>query len=610
MNIRYSSIETNKSPNKYFLKNINRLKLERKDLFKDNNINILRLLTDLERKNTIETKKYNLKLLPSINKSPLFTNKTKELNLNKSVEVNNILSLKNSENENFNMNNNNEGWFLTSLNVEKTRNNYSVNSYMQKNNDKINNNRNDRNNRNDIKYNLSSIIKNIKKKNSSYVSKTEGNYFNDRLSYNNKNFNVILDINNILNKHLKNEEWNLKEREEKYRDFIERKKGVCTYNVMIKLMKEQRDKLKNKSIKYLHKFSEQNELINEDEKIFEQIKIELKRNSKIIEDYYYKLFDNNRVLLYLRENFKEQVRKTEYEIMKIIYEIEELRLYAKFVNYIYGYDTSVYEKTVVNSDHTKTPMSSETLVNNILKNYKHFLTDEHNKIINSIDPDIILNEMRLIEDRILLNLKMRDQEYEELKKNKKNNRDILHNIEDKKKQLENEYYYYKKELDDMTIHSKINLEEDLFLIAKDLCLFILEQYCQDKKTIKRYKSNLNLFEISDLTEKSIKLLLKNETKLETYMKLMETYDKEDKNIFGAMLNKRKEETIRDKTNTAKKNIKMKRILEKIEIEKNMNKVYFIKKKAEPIIPRKKKIAIKIDPKIIRAQENKELITYE
>ena len=607
MNIRYSSIETNKSPNKYFLKNINRLKLERKDLIKNNNINILRLLTDLERKNTIETKKYNLKLLPSLNKPPLFTNKTNELNLNKSVEVNNILSLKNLENENYNMNNNNDGWFLTSLNVEKPRNNYSVNSYRQKNKDKTNNNRNERN---DIKYNISSIIKNIKKKNSSYVSKTEGNYFNDRLSYNKKNFNVILDINNILNKHLKNEEWNLKEREEKYKDFIERKKGVCTNNVMIKLMKEQREKLKNKGIKYLHKFTEQNELINEDEKIFEQMKIELKRDSKIIEDYYYKLFDNHRLLLYLRENFKEQVRKTEYEIMKIIYEIDELRLYAKFVNYIYGYDTSVYEKTVVNNDHTKSPMSSETLVNNILKNYKHFLTDEHNKIINSIDPDIILNEMRLIEDRILLNLKMREQEYEELKKNKKNNRNILHNIEDKKKQLENEYYYYKKELDDMTIHSKINLEEDLFLITKDLCLFILEQYCQDKKTIKRFKSNLNLFEISDLTEKSIKLLLKNETKLETYMKLMEKYDKEDKNIFGAMLNKRKEETIRDKTNTAKKNIKMKRILEKIEIEKNINKVYFIKKKAEPIIPRKKKIAIKIDPKIIRAQENKELIIYE
>ena len=360
----------------------------------------------------------------------------------------------------------------------------------------------------------------------------------------------------------------------------------------------------------MRNFTEQNELINQGEKIFEELKIEQKRNSKIIEDFYYKLFENNRVLLYLRENFKEQVRKTEYEIMKKIYEIEELRLYAQFVNYIYGYDTSIYEKTVINDEYSKIHLDQETLVNNILKNYKHFLKDDNNDIINSIDPDIILNEIRLIEDRILLNLKLKDQEYEELKKNKKNHRDILKNIENKKIEVENEYNYFKKEFDKMSINTKYNLEEDLFSITKDLCLYILELYCQDKKLIKRYKSNLNVFEISDLTEKSIKLLLKNESKLELYLKLMENYSKEDKKIFDSLINKRKVETIREKTNNAKKNIELKRILDKTEIEKNINKIYFIKKKAEPIIPKKKKIVVKIDPEIIRAQENKEIISYE
>ena len=603
-----SSLDINKNRNKIFLKNLIGLKLE-KDFNKENNIDILKILKDLERKNTIQAKKnFNIKLLPSLKNPILYKNNSTKLKLNKSVEVNNILTLKKTENENYNMiNNNNDGWFLTSLNVEKPRNNYIVNSLIQKNKEKICNNRNGRN---DFKYNLSSIIKNIKKKNSSYVSKTEGNYFNECLSYNNKNFNVILDINNIINKHLKNEEWNLKDKEDKYNDFIKRNKGVCTKNVIIKLMNKERDKLKNKNIKYLRNFTEQNELINQGEKIFEELKIEQKRNSKIIEDFYYKLFENNRVLLYLRENFKEQVIKTEYEIMKKIYEIEELRLYAQFVNYIYGYDTSIYEKTVINDEYSKIHLDQETLVNNILENYKHFLKDDNNDIINSIDPDIILNEIRLIEDRILLNLKLKDQEYEELKKNKKNHRDILKNIENKKIEVENEYNYFKKEFDKMSINTKYNLEEDLFSITKDLCLYILELYCQDKKLIKRYKSNLNVFEISDLTEKSIKLLLKNESKLELYLKLMENYSKEDKKTFDSLINKRKVETIREKTNNAKKNIELKRILDKTEIEKNINKIYFIKKKAEPIIPKKKKIVVKIDPEIIRAQENKEIISYE
>ena len=605
-----SCLDINKNRNKNFLKNIIELKSEQKDLYKDNNINILKILKDLERKNTVQAKKkFNRKILPSLKNPRLYKNNSDKLKLklNKSVDLNNILTLKKTENENYNIINNNGGWFLTSLNVEKPRNNYSVNSFIQKNKDKIYNNRNERN---DIKYNLSSIIKNIKTKNSSYVSKTEGNYFNECLSYNNKNFNFILDINNIINKHLKNEEWNLKDKEDNYNDFIERNKDICTKNVIIKLMNKERDKLKNKDIKYLHNFTERNELINEEEKIFEELKLKQKKNSKIIEDYYDKLFEDNRLLLYLRENFKEQVRKTEYEIMKKIYEIDELRLYAQFVNYIYGYDTSIYEKSVINDENSKSHMNSETLVNNILENYKHFLTNENDDIINNIDPDIVLNEIRLIEDRILLNLKLKDQEYEELKKNKKNHRDILKNIENKKIEVENEYNYYKKEFDKMSINTKNNLEEDLFSVTKDLCVFILEQYCQDKKRIKRYKSNLNVFEISDLTQKSIKLFLKNESKLELYLKLMENYNKEDKKLFESLLNKRKVETIREKTNKAKRNIEMKRILDKAEIEKNSNRIYFIKKKAEPIIPKKKKTVVKIDPKIIIAQENKEIISYE
>ena len=91
---------------------------------------------------------------------------------------------------------------------------------------------------------------------------------------------------------------------------------------------------------------------------------------------------------------------------------------------------------------------------------------------------------------------------------------------------------------------------------------------------------------------------------------MENYSKEDKKTFDSLINKRKVETIREKTNNAKKNIELKRILDKTEIEKNINKIYFIKKKAEPIIPKKKKIVVKIDPEIIRAQENKEIISYE
>ena len=592
MNLRYSSLDVNKNTNKIFSHNLSKLKLSELFITKNNNINILKYLTELEKNNTINTKeKFNLILLPHLNPQRN-VNKYNQMKINKSVDINKHFNINNINS----INNNNDGCFLTSLNIEKTSNN-NINTYKNKRNV-------------EYKYNLASIIKDIKRKNNTYVSKTEGNNFNDNIAYDNKNMRALLDINNIINKYIKNDEWDLKEKENKYNDFIERKKGICIQNIIIKLLKKEKENLNNKYTKLSTGFNTQIKAVDEGEKIFEQIVADQKRNTKVIEDNFYKLKNDKKALIYLRESFKEQVRKTEYEIMKIIYEIDELRLYAKFVNYIYGYDNSLYEKSIIEKDYSKNSFDIEILVKEVLEKYKHCLNNENNEIINSIDPDVILNEIILIEDRILLNLKLKDQEYEELKRYKNTNRNILNIIENKKLQLEDEYNYIKKELNDLKINTKVNIDQDLFKISKDLCLFILEQYCPDKKIIKKYKANLNLFELADLSEKSMELVLKNESKLDLYMNLLDKYAKEDKKFFSNLLNKRKEEFIREKIKETQNNIERKLIREKIEIQKNSNKIYFINRKSLPDIPRKKKIIIKLDPEIIKAKENKELISYE
>ena len=209
-----------------------------------------------------------------------------------------------------------------------------------------------------------------------------------------------------------------------------------------------------------------------------------------------------------------------------------------------------------------------------------------------------------------MNLKLRDQEYEDLKKYKNNNRNNLKNIEIKKTQLEEVYNNIKKELDAIIINTDINLEEDLFSLSKELGLFILETLSEDKKQIKKYTGQLNLFEICDLAAKSLKYVLKKESVLDYYIKILEKYDEEDKKTFSLMINKRKEELIREKTKQAKKNVERKLLFDKFEIQKNSEKIYFIKRKNLPTIPKKKKKIIKLDPEIIRQNENKELISYD
>lgn len=606
MNNRYLATEVNKNKEKNISDNFNTINLEENYINSERSINILKYLTELEKQNTIQAKKkINLKFLPKLKPASTRYNQNK---LNKSLDINNVLTLKQENNTC----NKDDGCFITSLDIEKKRSdkNYGINNEKNKNiKDKLlKANKNKRNMNN--KYNLASIIKDIKRKNSSYVSKTEGNYFNDYIAYDNKNMKNILDINNIINTHLKNEEWNLKARDDKYNEFLEIKKGGCVQNLIIKLIKEEREKLKNKYTKFSYDFNNKIKMVTEGEKMFEKIIVEQKKNTKMIENNYYKLKNDNKALIILRERFKDQVSKTEYEIIKKIYEIDELRYYAKFVNYIYGYDTSIYETKIIDDDYSKKPKDAETLIKFILENYKHFLINEKDDIINNIDPDIVLNETRLIEDRILMNLKLRDQEYEDLKKYKLNNKNILKNIENRKKELEDEYNYIQKEIKDIIINTQINLDEDLFSIMKDLGIFILETLSKDKQLIKKFKTKLNLFEISDLATKSIQLVLKRESVLDYYINTLEKYDKDDKKTFNMVINKRKLDMIREKIDYAQRTNEKKLLIDKIEITKNSDKIYFIKRKALPSLPKKKKKMIKIDPEIIKAKENKELISYD
>ena len=606
MNSRYLVTEVNKNKEKKISDDFNTINLEENYINSERSINILKYLTELEKQNTIQAKKkINLKFLPKLKPASTRYNQNK---LNKSLDINNVLTLKQENNTC----NKDDGCFITSLDIEKKRSdkNYGINNEKNKNiKDKLlKANKNKRNMNN--KYNLASIIKDIKRKNSSYVSKTEGNYFNDYIAYDNKNMKNILDINNIINTHLKNEEWNLKARDDKYNEFLEIKKGGCVQNLIIKLIKEEREKLKNKYTKFSYDFNNKIKMVTEGEKMFEKIIVEQKKNIKMIENNYYKLKNDNKALIILRERFKDQVSKTEYEIIKKIYEIDELRYYAKFVNYIYGYDTSIYETKIIDDDYSKKPKDAETLIKFILENYKHFLINEKDDIINNIDPDIVLNETRLIEDRILMNLKLRDQEYEDLKKYKLNNKNILKNIENRKKELEDEYNYIQNEIKDIIINTQINLDEDLFSIMKDLGIFILETLSKDKQLIKKFKTKLNLFEISDLATKSIQLVLKRESVLDYYINTLEKYDKDDKKTFNMIINKRKLDMIREKIDYTQRTNEKKLLIDKIEITKNSDKIYFIKRKALPSLPKKKKKMIKIDPEIIKAKENKELISYD
>ena len=338
---------------------------------------------------------------------------------------------------------------------------------------------------------------------------------------------------------------------------------------------------------------------------------EQKYQSRLIEDNLYKLKERNEVLLYLRENCKEHLRKTEYEILKKLYEIDELRVYAKFVNYIFGLDTSKYENNIIETDNNKKQVETEVLIKKVFENYKELLDDE-TEIKNNFDPDIIYNEIKLIEDRILLSLDVEDKEFEELNNLIDNNKKSIAYLEERIEDLEKEYDYLKEEeIIIKNYNSQQNNEENIYLIAQNLFTYIINTLSGDAKYNKEKKNEkYNPFDACKMAIKSQKLILDKELFLDKLLEDLDKYQKEDPKTFSQVIDSRKEELILEKVKAAKERIQNKDIIERLNIEKKSDKIYFVRRNVQPTLPKKKKIVIKLDPNIVREQEDMEILTYQ
>ena len=609
MDSRNISVNKSQKIDKYFSKS-NRLNISGQKIVSGKDFNILKFLNEIEQKKTEKEMFYRPNMLPLL--YPQTPKKTIKY-LNTSFDRNNISTLNNEK-----IYKKDNECFLTSLGNEQSKNSYSLTDKKKykyslkfpiniKNKKIFDESMINKNKKNNI--HLSSIIKEIRNK--------RGNKNLNEIAYDSKNMDCIIDMNNVINVHCKSNDWDLKEKEKNFEDFTLNNKEMHLQNVIIKLMNKEKEKIENLYKIHFKNVENKKNLLEEDENTFNQIKKEQKHYNRLIEDNLIKLKGQNRVLIYIIQGIRDQLRKTEYEIMKKIYEIDELRVYAKFVKYIYGYDISKYESSIIEKDKTQDDL--DILIKKILDNYKECLIEGDNEI-NNIEPDIIYNEIKLIEDRILLALKNKDKELEELKQIKKDNGLFLDEIINKKNGLEKEYNYLIEESNNIkNLFSNENLEKDLFIIAQDFFNYIVDIFSNDNKNNFSFQyndksisntNNYNPFEISGLGEKSIKIMMEKEALITEYLLMNENYEKEDPKTFSDVINSRKEQLILEKLQAAKHRIQNKEMIERMNIEKKSEKIYFIKRKIHQSIPKKKKKKIKIDPKVIKKLEDIEMLNYQ
>ena len=611
MELKYSSVNTSHKKDRYS-SNINRLNISGQNIILGKNFNILKYLKVIEqKKNENEIKKRaNSKPLPILNSQT----PNKKITKLYYMDENNISTL--NKKKSLKTDNNNERCFITSLRNDKNLSAQKISlKFSQSNRHKrvyeINKIINS-----DI--HLSSIIQEIKNKNKKLynICKTENNKDinkNNIIAYDNNNMEPILDINNILNKYKGSKDWDLKMREKNYIDFVNNNKEIKVQNVLKNIKNNEKEKIDQNFIKNEKNLENLKKIIDEDEKNFNEIRKEQKKYNRLIEDNLNKLKDYNRALIYVREGIQQQINKIEYEIMKKIYEIDELRVYARFVNHIYGYETTNYEKSLIEKEGKK-QVDLEVQINEVFENYKEYLNKDNNDKINNIDPDIIYNEIKLIEDRILVALRMKDKEYEDLKKYINSKETILKGIRYKEQQLEKEYNSILEEINFIVnINSQQNNEIELFIIAQDLFNYVIENFSDNNYNYNFYKeknNKFNPFEIGGLAVKSQKMTLQKEMLVTNYIQKLSQYEEEDQKVFGELINTRKDQLILEKLKAAKQRIYNSEMTERMNIERKSDKIYFIKRKMHQSIPKKKKIKIRIDPTVIKKQEDLELITYQ
>ena len=447
--------------------------------------------------------------------------------------------------------------FLTSLGIEQKQRNNKLKTidsrdYMITLNP--NNNRLKRlfsiNNKVNRNYHVSSVIKEIKEK---YKNKDENDIKNDYIAYKTENINAVLNSKKLLNDYNEKKEWNLKLEENNFYKFTNNNKKIYKQNILTKLINRERGKIIKNEENYIQSIQDKkNDIIN-DEKLFDTIVIDQKQNNKTIEDYRIKLEKINKDLYFLKDVMNSKVQNKEGEIMKKLFEMEELRTYAKFVNNMLGNDVSRYEKVIYPMEYERN-IEIDELVKNALDIYGDFLNQKNNiQDDNENYPEIIYNGFLGLEDKIRYGIKIKDEEFEKIKKLKKDNDMTLDRIKEKKSFLESQYKTIIEEC--ISIKKEISKERNeetyLYYLAQDLFNYILEIFSYENRNKNKDIGNMNLMKISDLAEKTKNCFCEKESFINKYIKNIESYEKENPILFEEIIDLTKSKIILQNQKEAK-----------------------------------------------------------
>ena len=477
--------------------------------------------------------------------------------------------------------------------------------------------------------NLLKTIKNIKKQvDSAHKDRSVKNIMGNNIAYSQKYSDLVFKPIRIINDYNTFQQRDLDKNRGDITKFINDNKDISKRNLLIKLLEKQKKdyfkaiNLRQKSI------DSSRRTIEIDENNYECYTTNQKQACRRIEKMLNTLNVKYRRLYNEEKKFRAELRIREDERQKLLEQIDEFRIIAKFVSRVLESNINLFKIKIIPDYNSDELPDYEKISDEVCKLYSFLLSEEERE--NDITPESIniikemndLNDSELIhqfhkmEDNIVDSLKVLDVINKEvliLKRERKKQRD---DIEKRIKILEDEFEYFKSSYEREKIeyegicHRNETGNFKLGEIAIDLYHGVMNIFKEGKKG-EESNTKKQSISVNNALLQTQKKIIEKEDQLKKLISTMESYEKSNRWLFYRVVHIRKNENKELKVNIKKQIIEEGEKEKMSQIRSPDDKIVFIRRKTEPPYqePKKNK-EVKIDPNLVSQLENEEMMSYK
>jgi len=437
--------------------------------------------------------------------------------------------------------------------------------------------------------------------------------------------------------------------------FITERKEVSLNNLLIKLMNIETDKLQKKEKKISKELKKETKNIENEELKLDEYTNNQKMECKKIETTLVDLITKHENLIKEEQELMLDVKVKEFEIYKLLINMNLYRYFAKFTNTVLDGDPSRFDKQLLPDYHEFDKIDLEPIIEEVINNYSDLKVEDKIKKVDRrksnlmglnnndnkdkkymikykeegyflYNPEFLYHKYNEIEGNILRLLTAKERFIIKKLKREKQNNEAFAYLRDRCKDLQNEYNSlkslyniekkkYENDLiekgvsdTDENIIETNNMLKDLFMCAIEVLentVLTLSKLNKTHFEIKLYNDN----NFEDLVKHGMTIIQNLESNLNILFKEIRDERKEDRNTFEKVIKGIKIFYKIERQKVFEKNLIEENKIQRMKMFEKQNNIRLTSRKDEPPYYKNKPKKIVIDYEAIRKEENKDLINF-